>query len=178
MATREITSAIVASASAVADSLRAVNALAVVAAIEAASIAAIAKRTARAALYAAAVTIADATRQPKRLRATVFDFPSYTGKAGEVVALTIHPSVPFMARKIVATDASQAGTSIGQIFVGNRNQRPTLDGTTPTMFFGPTTIGGGVAFDRCEPWETITIKVHFHVACTFDASLFGDMELG
>lgn len=162
------------------DSLKGVNAVAALVAIEAASAFGIVKAAAKNAIHAACSTIAGATKPLVKMRGTVVDFPRYSGKAGETKQLTVFPQAGFWSQRLVATDSARRagyGTSIGHVMVGGRNQRPGTTGSTMTAFLGAGSIGTGLTFERCERWESISIEVHFSEDCDFDASLFGYMEI-
>lgn len=99
-----------------------------------------------------------------------------SGNAGDIKNVQISPQVPFRVEKVMGTDTGNpAGTAtrILSFVVGQRNQRPTAQGSSSLVFFAPMALGNGVRWDTCQPGQLITVQVSFVQAATFDMDLFG-----
>lgn len=87
-------------------------------------------------------------------RARDWDFPlgPVSGSAGTTTTITIQPQTLFRVEKIMATDVgaltSGYNTSVTQVIIGNKLQRPATTGGTLTLFFANNALGNGVKWDQ------------------------------
>ena len=100
-----------------------------------------------------------AQARPMVRRSTVdkardWDFPlgPVSGTAGTTTTITIQPQTLFRVEKIMATDIGpqSAGfnTSITQVIIGNKLQRPATSNGALTLFFANNALGNGVKWDQ------------------------------
>jgi hypothetical protein len=112
-------------------------------------------------------------------RARDWDFPigPVSGSAATTTTITVNPQTLFRVEKIMATDvgalASGYNTSVTQVIIGNKLQRPATTGGTLTLFFANNALGNGVKWDTCQPALTISFTVSFIVQSTFYGTLWG-----
>lgn len=112
-------------------------------------------------------------------KARDWDFPlgPVFGTAGTTTTITIQPQTLFRVEKIMATDVgpSTAGynTSVTQVIIGNKLQRPATTGGTLTLFFSNNALGNGVKWDTCQPALSIAFQVSFITTSTFYGTLWG-----
>ncbi len=112
-------------------------------------------------------------------RARDWDFPlgPVSGSAGTQTTITIQPQTLFRVEKIMATDIGpqSAGfnTSVTQVIIGNKLQRPATTGGTLTLFFAQNALGNGVKWDTCQPALSISFTVSFLTTSTFFGTLWG-----
>jgi len=117
-------------------------------------------------------------RQPVD-RARDWDFPigPVSGTAGTTTTVTIQPQTLFRVEKIMATDVGPGtagfNTSITQVIIGNKLQRPATTGGTLTLFFANNALGNGVKWDTCQPALSIAFTVSFINTSTFFGVLWG-----
>lgn len=98
------------------------------------------------------------------------------GAAGTSTVITVSPQCLFRVEKVLATDTGSppgTATRIMQFLVGQRMQRPSANGSTLAMFFGPGTLGNGVRWDTCQQGLSISVTVSFVQAATFDMTVIG-----
>jgi len=103
-----------------------------------------------------------------------------SGAAGTTTVITVAPQCSFRVEKAMATDTGTppgTATRIMQFLVGNKIQRPTAQGASLVLFFGPATLGNGLRWDTCEKGLTISVTVSFVQTATFDLCLFGKAAL-
>jgi hypothetical protein len=108
------------------------------------------------------------------------DFGPVSGAASTTTTLTVAPQCLFRGEKVMATDTASTagmGTSIGQILIGQRLQRPAGTGATLTAFFANNALGNGIKWDTCEKALSISVTVSFISACTFFMTVFGKAVL-
>lgn len=108
------------------------------------------------------------------------DFGPVHGVTGATQTITVAPQCLFRAEKVMATDSSTTpgyGTRIAQIFVGQKNQRPSNTGATLTAFFANNALGNGIKWDTCDKALSISVTVQFIADCTFDMTVFGKAVL-
>lgn len=112
-------------------------------------------------------------------KARDWDFPlgPVSGSAGTTTTITIQPQTLFRVEKIMATDVGTqtAGynTSVTQVIIGNKLQRPATTGGTLTLFFSQQALGNGVKWDTCQPALSIAFTVSFITTSTFYGTLWG-----
>lgn len=125
-----------------------------------------------------------ANSRPMVRRSTVdkardWDFPlgPVSGSAGTTTTITIAPQTLFRVEKIMATDigpqTSGYNTSVTQVIIGNKLQRPATTGGTLTLFFANNALGNGVKWDTCQPALSISFTVSFITTSTFYGTLWG-----
>lgn len=128
-------------------------------------------------IYSVAITVADAT---KVWRDWCCTFGPIQGKKGETLTIRVEPRVFFRGEKIMATDSGEKtpgyNTRIKDVRVGGRSQRPqwAAESGTLTYFFANGSLGNGIRWDDCAPWEVIEMDVYFVVDGTFDSTVFGE----
>ena len=87
-------------------------------------------------------------------KARDWDFPlgPISGSAATTSTITIRPQTLFRVEKIMATDvgplAAGFNTSVTQVIIGNKLQRPSTSGGTLTLFFSQNALGNGVKWDQ------------------------------
>lgn len=87
-------------------------------------------------------------------RARDWDFPlgPVSGSSATTTTITIQPQTLFRVEKIMATDTgpltSGYNTSVTQVIIGNKLQRPATTGGTLTLFFANNALGNGVKWDQ------------------------------
>lgn len=112
-------------------------------------------------------------------KARDWDFPlgPVFGTAGTSTTITIQPQTLFRVEKIMATDVGPASagynTSVTQVIIGNKLQRPATTGGTLTLFFANNALGNGVKWDTCQPALSISFQVSFITTSTFYGTLWG-----
>jgi hypothetical protein len=125
-------------------------------------------------------------RKQPRLQAQDWqvDFGPVPGYAGTIITVSVQPQCIFRCEKIFATDdygnyldtpqpnLNGRGTRVGQILIGQRNQRPATTFTL-SSFFSITSLGNGVKLNTCKEALTISAQVSFIQTCTFDMTMFG-----
>lgn len=112
-------------------------------------------------------------------RARDWDFPlgPVSGTAGTTTTITVNPQTLFRVEKIMATDVgpqtSGYNTSVTQVIIGNKLQRPATTGGTLTLFFANNALGNGVKWDTCQPALVISFTISFITTSTFYGTLWG-----
>lgn len=87
-------------------------------------------------------------------RARDWDFPlgPISGSASTTSTITIRPQTLFRVEKIMATDvgplAAGFNTSVTQVIIGNKLQRPATSTGSLTLFFANNALGNGVKWDQ------------------------------
>jgi hypothetical protein len=102
------------------------------------------------------------------------------GRAGTQTTLTIQPDCHFRVEKIAAIDTGTppgTATTVENLFVGSRAQRPTLFGSTLVVFFGSGS-SGHLSWDVCSPTSAIAMTIKFVQDATFSGALFGSAFSG
>ena len=112
-------------------------------------------------------------------KARDWDFPlgPISGSSATTSTITIRPQTLFRVEKIMATDvgplAAGFNTSVTQVIIGNKLQRPSTSGGTLTLFFSQNALGNGVKWDTCQPALDIAFTVSFITQSTFYGTLWG-----
>ena len=112
-------------------------------------------------------------------RARDWDFPlgPVSGSSGTTTTITINPQTLFRVEKIMATDTGPqtAGynTSVTQVIIGNKLQRPATGNGSLTLFFANNALGNGVKWDTCQPALNIAFTISFITTSTFYGVLWG-----
>lgn len=104
------------------------------------------------------------------------DFGPAYGTAGSTTTLVNNPQCLFRGEKVMATDTGSTagyGTTISQVLIGQKLQKPAGTGSTLTFFFANNALGNGIKWDTCKEALTISVTVNFLQSCTFYMTVWG-----